>query len=246
MPWTTNEHGERVYKVSAFTKEDLPTWAELYDEWYGNRVTNFSRADPDQKVNQYWGIPQNQFLLVTACNQLNKMIFEDGKREDLLKFISDTIMADAFDVRFTCEPLPVFDEMEGNDAFESSWATFTNNLNCVLNTLPPIYTIPHPKGLPNPFIDEKWSRINCTDRDVMVLRPVVMFKRTESAHYLYAPSGDEAVQADDFWNIIGFLMKDVIDYFEGEGVGWKDQNGHLIDSGAVENRCKGVGFDPAL
>ncbi len=45
--------------------------------------------------------------------------------------------------------------------------------------------------------------------------------------------------------VIRFVLKDVINYFEN-GIGWKDVEGNILPSDQPSKKCEGVGFDPAL
>ena len=44
------------------------------------------------------------------------------------------------------------------------------------------------------------------------------------------------------------MMEDYINYFEGSSIGWKDENGNIIndDINNATTGCVGSGFDPAL
>lgn len=99
MPWV-NENGEDVYKASLYAKEELPTWDELYSEFY-KKQTFFYDPKRENVLDPYWGIPRDIVLLATCCNQLNKLIFEDGHKEDLIKVYNNVIYRSVNDVRFS-------------------------------------------------------------------------------------------------------------------------------------------------
>ena len=46
MPWIT-ENGEKKYIPSAYAKEELPTWNELYNEFYKNQYYVYAHLDRD-------------------------------------------------------------------------------------------------------------------------------------------------------------------------------------------------------
>ena len=74
MPWI-EENGNAIYKASPFTKDALPTWNEIYHEFYKKKITKYLR-DKDTELDKYYQVPRNKILVAFMCNQLNKMIFE--------------------------------------------------------------------------------------------------------------------------------------------------------------------------
>lgn len=70
-------------KLSIFVKEELPTWGEMH-EWYQHYLRDTTYAceyvaqSKSVDVDRYWHIPRQLFLMATICNQMNKMIMEDG------------------------------------------------------------------------------------------------------------------------------------------------------------------------
>lgn len=246
MPWITNSNGERVYKVSAYTKEELPTWSEFYESWYKSKIWTYDLNMSDV-MDPYWKIFRRMYLIAIACNQLNKMIFEDGWQPKLLKFISEEIFPDAEDVRFTCQAIPGYDPDDSNMIFEEKIRKELGDRFVGLpSSIPPIYTIPNPNGMKNPFIDEKYKRINVTDLEDMEIYPIIQFRRSVNGKYIYCPKMSHESQAADCQKIFDFMASPFRDYFEGEGVGWKDENGKLIEGEPNKHNCAGVGADPAL
>ena len=248
MPWTIGTNGERVYKVSAFTKEELPTWSEMYEDWYKGGVTSFD-ADQSDVCDPYWKIPRRMFLMAVACNQLNKMIFEDGYRDKVLAYISEHIFPNAEDIRFTCEPFKMYNPDESTVTWQKRWEEECNSRFLGMkDSIPPIYTIPLPTGEKNPFIlDDNCKRVNITKRVLpLEIFPVILFSRSETGKYVYTPQYSNECQRADWKKIVDFMMEDMRIYFEGEGVGWKDENGHLIEGDPNKHTCTGVGADPAL
>ena len=57
MPWNENKNGERVYNLSLYAKEELPTWGELH-ELYSRGKYFYDPKDPEDEP-------------------INKVIFED-------------------------------------------------------------------------------------------------------------------------------------------------------------------------
>ena len=74
MPWI-EENGNAIYKASPFTKDTLPTWNEIYHEFYKKKITKYL-TDKDTELDKYYQVPRNKVLVAFMCNQLNKMIFE--------------------------------------------------------------------------------------------------------------------------------------------------------------------------
>ena len=78
MPWKIDLNGEKHYKPSIYNKDELPTWDEIYNSFISNRIYHYN-MESDTDLDPYWRIPQKVILLGFICNQLNKMIFEDGR-----------------------------------------------------------------------------------------------------------------------------------------------------------------------
>lgn len=252
MPWKTDKNGDKKYKVSIYAKEELPTWAEVYEEFYLKKQFLYDPNDPDhQHRDLYWPIQNKKYILATVCNQFNKMIFEDGLKTDLLKFINDNIgkncvdtrftceilNRDCTDVRFTCEPI--------NSTYE--WKCVVNNKFVGINIAPPIYTIPFPNGKSNPFITSNHPRIDITENErPLCLFPIIKFDVNASNCNLYNPIPYDDYSSDDYNAIIEFMITQYKEYFEGEGIGWKDSDGKVIESDPMKRSCDGAGYDPAL
>ena len=157
MPWTTDQNGDAIYEPSIYAKEELPTWNEIYNEFYKKEYYRDRSIDPeDQRWNEidpYWNIPRYKYLLGTVCNQFNKMLFEDGYRIKIMDklaeqgiLVYDTGDSAIVDIIFTCDPFTGDDDLPHYDS---------------LNKAPTIYTIPHPKGVVNPFWSE-YPRVGIT------------------------------------------------------------------------------------
>lgn len=221
MPWVKNKDGSKNYVPSAYTKEELPTWNELYNEFYKNQYYVYAHLDRDHlKRDPYWKIPHMKYLLAVVCNQLNKMLFEDGMEKDVVEY-ANILMGPGI------EYIAFYIELDDHTA--PSWMIGSD-------VIPPIYTIPFPNGEPNPFAISNVERINIAEikGHDMYLMPKIGFSDVSSM----AP-----IDLEKFNKILDFMMKNVKKYFEGEGVGWKDDEGHLID---VDPTKPSNGTDPAL
>ncbi len=128
MPWIKDENGEDKYIASRYTKEELPTWNEVYNKWYKGCSGDLYQFKPNRDVERdtYWKIQKKLFLLAIVCNQFNKMMYEDG----YINKIND-----------------LFEGEYDNIAFELVPITTDKNKF-------PIYSISNPKGNDNPFIDK--------------------------------------------------------------------------------------------
>lgn len=253
MPWITLNNGEKKYKPSIYTKEELPTWNEIYTDFYKGNINYYHSKSNDQyELDMYWKIPRKKVILVTMCNQLNKLLYEDGKLSKTLDFIHQEILNNPIDIKFTCDILDTLDKIPIahqeylNSSYENyldRWVEKINKLGVGNRNHPPIYTIPLPTGVENPFIINNDTRINVNDIDEdMCLTPIILFDTTEG-NKIYNPRPFDDDSKEDYDKIIKFLLKDVIEYFEN-GIGWKDEDGKVIDS--IPNPKCISGYDPAL
>ena len=204
MPWYIDRNGERKYKISMYAKEELPTWSEVYDEFYTDKYYEDRGVDPEDprwtEMDPYWKIEHYKFILAAVCNQFNKMLFEDGYiatlKEELVKngwFVDDkTGECTIVDLIFTCDP---YTGEEGNPRYTT--------LNCT----PPIYTIPLPTGKPNPFITNGHVRSDITKfTEPMVFRVIVDVDLSE-----YGEAADHS-----WWQLVpgtptGFLFDHILE-----------------------------------
>lgn len=208
MPWVTNDHGISEYKLSIYTKEELPTWNEVYQEFYEKfGATFYDPGNPYHvEPDHYWKIPRYKYLLAIVCNQFNKMIWEDGYKDPLMDFVMREVDTDAYHMRFFLGDFKCINENK-----RMVWKIHP------MDKEPMIYTFPFPNGQPNPFIIDKDIK-RCTitemfsDNEFLHLVPVVYFN-------------DGIVALDDesevSKSIIEFMMKPFASYFE-DGIGWKE------------------------
>lgn len=238
MPWIKNNAGEDEYHVSLYAKEELPTWDEMYTEFYKREL--FSYTKDDTELDPYWKIPRAQVLLTTCCNQLNKMIFED--KVDL-----NIDMAGA-DIRFIIEgytnPFMVktfYGTIKTFDRYRLDQDLWYEKHLLGKGNPPPIYSIHNPNGIENPFITNKHPRIYIQDEDKTGYGTLRLLVTRDRFTWSYGPMLRSVI----YYQVIDKLMEQLKEYFEGGEVpGWKDADGKLIQC-KKENGCTS-GFDPAL
>lgn len=122
MPWIKDSNDEDKYIASKFAKEELPTWNEVYNEWYKKYKDDLYtyRTERDTEIDTYWKIPKKKYLLAAVCNQFNKMIFEDK-----------------LDIEYT---------------LDLRFALYPDFQDQYIDEFPTIYTFKNPRGNENPFI----------------------------------------------------------------------------------------------
>lgn len=233
MPWKINENGEREYVVSIYTKEELPTWAEVYEDFYKGRVLFYDPNDEShQKLDTYWKIPKRKYILAIICNQFNKMLFEENMKNSIIESIHNM---NIIDIRFIIDPIKKFDDIINVDINEIK-----------TEIAPPIYTMPLPNGKKNPFIINKHKRININKLDkILALSLLVTIEKDQEPITLFiSPIDDQQTYLYD--KIMKKMMYPYIEYFEGSGIGWKDENGNIMELDPLKRNCSGAGYDPAL
>lgn len=255
MPWVTDKNGEQQYKLSIYAKEELPTWSEIYDLFYTQKQFVYDPSSSDaEDLDLYWKIPKKKYLLAIVCNQFNKMLFEDDMKKDLMTFIHNEIRDDCIDVRFTCEPIDDYELpedlktiKEDYERFVTRWKKAIDDKFVGTNMAPPIYTFPLPTGATNPFIISKHPRVNVNNIHTrMCIVPILKFGRPGNDYSIAAPLPYEEWNKSDYNKIIEFMMQPFKEYFEGAGIGWKDQDGNLLEVDPLKRSCDGAGYDPAL
>lgn len=90
MPWIKDSNNEDKYIASRYSRNELPTWNEVYNDWYCkydvlSRYTYDTKSDTE--IDPYWKIPRKLYLLAVVCNQFNKMIFEDKIINENIHFV---------------------------------------------------------------------------------------------------------------------------------------------------------------
>lgn len=274
MPWIQNPDGSREYKLSIFAKEELPTWDEIYNEWYKSDHLFYDPDDVnDQKEDLYWKIPHKVYLLLTICNQFNKMIYEDGYRDYIIKMINATpSLYQAYlglgnfvikDLLFLIHDQESCQYVLSNGKDQETIDKLSNRVGCSIEEflsimeselagkqLPPIYSIKMPNNQPNPFIVNDRFRIY-SDQEMEFPRKlgITLYITTENAdgEYKNGPvflSYPFDDKSGHYRDMIEIMMKPFKDYFEN-GIGWKDENGDLISEKSKGTEIYYMGIDPA-
>lgn len=238
MPWRTDENGNDVFVLSTYAKEELPTWNEIYEVWYKDKMFHYDPDDPnDQEPDVYWKIPRKQYLIAVICNQFNKMLYEDGKMDALKQLLFDEGIVPTDhqieDISFIAE-----------NGIDENLPRFLKNHNIGdPNKLPPIYVFPMPDGSRNPFIINNHPRIDITTVPGLIgVQPVISstFNGDDGAYKL---------TDDQYDTIIDFMVRPMMMYFEGDCVGWKDKDGNVITANESINADRVIHYpddDPAL
>ena len=148
MPWMVDKNGEEYYKASMYVKEELPTWNEVYNVWYKQKMFTFDSEKDSKPIDPYWKIPVKKYLLATVCNQFNKMIFEDNyPLPENCKYLSFSLTRN-------------YPSSEYGNVGDPPYAP------------PVIYSFKNPNGYSNPFIT-KYPRIDITGIDKMKIYPLI-------------------------------------------------------------------------
>lgn len=158
--------------TTKYVKEDLPTYSELYNEFWLKDYwvsRSFEPHDPKwQELDPYWEIPRYKVLLATACNQFNKMMYIDKSvnfygpvrrlfcseydlRLDVQDYISWHLNDRTYQLSVTR-----MDEWRPHFAIAKEGVYLdTPNYNHPMlgeDNLPPIYELDLPNGQDNPFV----------------------------------------------------------------------------------------------
>lgn len=220
MSWINDENGERKYKLSAYAKEELPTWGEM-EEFINKGIFFYDPNDENHiKEDLYWKVPRQLYLLSIVCNQLNKMIFEDGWRDKLIKFINDNIdKENIIDVRFI---LGLPNEINYIMQYYSDIQESENSDTKIdLNPIASIFTIPLPSGDDNLFICNDISRINIKEivdkENKLELYPHICFKRGSWQYCVKQKNRSKDISK----RIFDFMFEPYVEYFK-DPIGWKD------------------------
>lgn len=247
MAIVKNELGNRQYVPSAYVKEELPTWNEVYRDYYqdiflkGDHKFTMDDPGPDDK---YWKFPHKKFIIAVVCNQFNKMIMTDSWLKGFVigsinrlwftsRFPSGSL---AYDIRFGIQ-------IDGDKTKLPEFRAFDND------TEPIIYTFDHPRGVANPFISSKRTsaeRVNIASFESACIYPMIKISNDGKRGYeVYTPLPWTPDEEEMYKSIIELMMAPFREYFEGEGVGWKDADGHVI-SHDIRNYYMNTQSDPAL
>ena len=234
MPWFRDENGDPKYAASIFTTEELPTWNEMYNEWWKNKI--FS-SNVDLGLDTYYNtIPRSKVLMAQACNQLNKMLYEDGVLEKkcsygiYVYFILSGKEMQTFRVdksRKDQIPIVTLEDIE-------------------------IYDIPNPNKfyIENPFkiVGKDYTHKDITDaefNDFCGIHAVFNDPVKCIEIPLYKLNSENQNNSDFIMKLITDLLSEMKTYFEGKP-GWKDANGNNIEGSNDKQLDCVSGYDPAL
>lgn len=241
MPWynsVTGEHvyspsdddkqkDELVYKPSIYAKEELPTWAEVYEEFYLKKQFMYDPNEPnDQIEDSYWKIPHKKFLIAVVCNQFNKMLYEDLLMQHITEKISKALNISVKSLQFifgSLEKSQYIHEMPIDKFFENVYE---------------IYTIPLPTGKENPFILSKHNRVDVSKLDDNLFLFPIIDMSIDDDKRLSTPN----IYNNIFHKVIDIMIEMYKEYFEGD-VGWKDLEGNLIEGDPGCRACTGAGYN---
>lgn len=241
-----------------FVKEDLPTWNEVYYDYYKkqNRIYEPDNELMNIHMDKYWGIARRKYLIATVANQFNRDLYVNGQFEKLVKILEVTSINEQrkpIGIIFGCEDQPVLsiDNITGYEEKLSSFNEWRSKYidgviedNHVAKI--PIYTLTLPDKKPNPFIlpNDHNRRIMVDDITSKMHVYPILFYNSEDKISFEIPDAETGTYYK-YNYIIEIMMAKYKEYFEN-GVGWKDENGELIDKLPNETNCVGSGADPAL
>lgn len=232
MPWynaVTGEHisspsddkisrDELVYRPSIYAKEELPTWAEVYEEFYLQKQYKYDAKDPNDNdnIDLYWQVPHKKYLIAIVCNQFNKMLYEDGLKDRIIKELNKHIKDNILGLQFTIYPI------------EPNYIILTDKA-------PMIYTIPMPSGVANPFIVINHNRVSINTLNSVKFSAVI--------HTIDEDKEDviRHVTEDELNAVIEIMIQPFKDYFTGN-IGWKDSEGNPIEGDPSCRSCTGAGY----
>jgi len=229
MPWMKDENDESKYVVSKYAKEELPTWDELYNQFYVPQVCDYNPNDPNhQQIDLYWNLPHRKLLLGWICNQLNKILYEDGQLQRVIDKVNKAISGK---YNFT---KVFFLLVDMKDGFVVNADDIADNLkNIDESKIPEIYTCEIPgtdhRSL---FASDALSiNIKCFTHEMMM---VIGLDSTgmDEYNFIYPYK-----TPDIFWSIIKEIIGDTLGYFGGEFVGWKDDNGNPLEDNSFKPGC---------
>lgn len=265
MPWVDNGV-EKKYVESRYLHDELPTWNEVYNEFWLNKAFSYNEERDSERKDPYLNIPYRKYLLMMMCNQLNKNLYEDNCMDKFIEFLNQNLNID--ETNFTYHKNAKFmllinyhagkmliDKGKNIDGVPNQIKDVINTIHpskivirggeALLDEYPIIYSTY--KNSNNPFRD--MESVKSTKR--IYLEDLTMSQDIHLVLYISIKNDNNEdlgymIYDKDFMEkAIGFMMKPYIEYFEGPGIGWKDENGNVIDSDKSHN-CIGSGFDAAL
>lgn len=284
MPYIRDENDQDIYIPSKYAKEELPTWDEIYNQFFLEKVGFYDPRNEEHQIpDMYWKLPHRKMLLGWMANQFNKMLLEDrehtAKVKDAINELGVLKQSTSIvhDIRFIL--------VEYSDDPETAGVNFLRAINASdRNTiiLPEIYTLEIPSTNERSIFASDLPSFNMRDfNDLIFLGMMISYGDTETSKTDFAILNDPALDTllglkddhlaislvpnddgdDDsgvhlcpqlnihYWDIIKVLIADVVNYFEGEFVGWKNPDGTLIEGGFDDFKpgCgKAAGIDAGL
>lgn len=262
MPWVKDENGERKYKVSIYAKEELPTWDEIYNEFWKKKIFHYKKDIAEhQELDLYWKVPRRRYLLGIMCNQFNKTLFEDKMRQKILKVLNNGVInipnGKIIDIRFLCEfedftNVIDIDVQKQNIVANDLFLYYMEMNNVGKIYPPPIYTFTLPSKEKNPFIINKEGvrRVDLTsDSRELMLFPLLLVDVNGNQN-LFTPvppildTEGVSEHTKSFNAILDIMMQPYKEYFE-DGIGWKDEDPKNIRGTSKINNWVPK-YDPAL
>ena len=218
MPWKNKEDGTSEYVLSNYTTEELPTWSEMY-----NGFKNIDSYDDKP----YGETTYKKYIISVVCNQLNKMIFEDGYDIPVMKYLKEHVSENIIDCRFIAEDIDL-DNLSLNDIISKY---------SISEKIPFIYAY----NKDDIFVAaSKAQRIYITSEGINITSVKMIMKISNGESYKLQVLKEGNC---DYEHIMDILFECYKSYF-GDSIGWKDKNGNVIWT-TPNNRCTS-GYDPAL
>lgn len=219
MPWLLSEDNSLRYELSAYVKEELPTWEEIWYDFYMGKCFNYDPNIDAHKTNDmYWKLPRRLYLMAIVCNEINKRLHEDGR----LRSVITSVMKD-YDAIINNIYCSLIEDPDTFKALEH----------------PIIYHITHPKGHKNPFVFSTKNRIDVRDN--------LCSKKLTFGFIVDTATGTDVITVDTditrFYILIDQMLLDIKSYFSGDEVGWKDDSGNVIEKPQINLIASN---DPAL
>ena len=242
MPWYNIITGEQVhspsdedmqtdlleYKPSIYTKEELPTWSEVYEEFYlGKQFRYNPYIDDHQTMDPYWKIPHKKYLIAVICNQFNKMLYEDMMMPEITEKLSKKLNIPIKSLQFifgSIEKTQQIHELSIEEFFKDVYE---------------IYTVPLPTGKENPFIISNHNRVDVSKIDDYLFLLPVMDMSISTDKRISTPDEYRYI----FHEVIEVMIEKYKEYFEGEDIGWKDSDGKVIEGDISCRTCTGAGYE---
>jgi hypothetical protein len=241
MPYTTNEHGDPVYKVSKYSKWDLPTWNEIHEEFLKNKWFDYDPEDKEQQeIAPYENRPKRMIMLEKMANQLNKMLREDGWMEKILECFRDPVLSGyVHEIPSIALRKKSPDSIFGSDNFMERLRSISFR---TLGPRPLISDIRPSEIWHQDIVDSMRNggpaptkiQKGPLKEQKMVLALIMDFEgSTTYVNTVESPDGiylliQAASERRIFETVLNTILQDVIDYHR-EPIGFKDRDGFLVD-----------------